>query len=188
MKYMNIYLLITVIIIFTMTGCSNTNNEVKNDNNKESIYNSQMEMDIDISEYNKAFENYLNAYANGEKYTSELIAADLIVNIPDDSAEDEEVPPPTDEVESEYADNEQTEFPIVDPYGNIIGYGTKEESDNSYKIYEETPYYTVESGSFFYDMILFRVYNKGELSTKTYLCALDSTFKIVSFEILDTLG
>jgi hypothetical protein len=73
-------------------------------------------------------------------------------------------------------------------YGNIIGYGTKEESDESYADYEEQPYYTVVSIEIYKDTILAKVWNKGSVKFQMVEFTLNQDMQLDSYSILSIGG
>ena len=183
---------ITLALVM-LTSCSSSED---NKNEVNTIYNEQMEYSIDKSTYMIDFQTYLNAMynctpeevkelntiSNGLK--SEISVSNSMQTTDDDEISDQ--PNLTDETED--FEDETVEYPIFDAYGYVVGYGTKEESDESYAIYEATPYYTVNSIESYYDTMLFKVYNKGEMTTKLYECKLNEQGQIESYQILTPRG
>ena len=55
---------------------------------------------------------------------------------------------------------DENSYPIYSMYLNIIGYGTKEESEQSLRDFMSRPENTISSSSVYKDTILFRVVNK----------------------------
>lgn len=184
-------LVLTSILVLGLIGCSGDKKVMVKDYTNDK---NELNHKLDIYSYMNSFQDYLN-YIAGEISLDDadlsLIAYNLIVSVEDNSnndiiegdgdnpssAEEDYIPDP-DELD------DITEYPIVDERGNIIGYGSKEESDESFRVYNLIPYYSVEYCEGFYDKLLMKVYYKGVRKTFTYYLELDAEGKVFKYTVL----
>ena len=132
-----------------------------------------------------------------EDIDNELISSSLIKNRMIDSQDEGEYSTEGDVGPSALGDyvaegddytEEYDEYPIIDMFGDIISYGTKEESEKSFQDYDEQPYYTVMSCDMFYNTAVFKVFNKGESKIQVYEVSLNGSKQMDSYIILDIKG
>lgn len=182
-------LALTLLLIIGLTGCGQ-NNIV---NNQENLYGkdiAEMSLSVDKEKYREAFEIYLNEgvyECKVDNLDTELLSASLINEVSMAPDTNSEIDIPTDvELEDEQVDLE--EYPIIDTDGNIIEYGTKEESEESFRVFNEQPYYRVESVEIYMTKILFKVHDKGENQTFMFEVTLNSDMQMDSYTKLKIGG
>ena len=150
----------------------------------------EMTFSADAESYKSAFSTYLNkgVYEGSlEDIDSSLISSNLISSIDVEVDDSVQEPPPTISIDEDDT-TEDYEYPIIDMFGNIIDYGSKEESDKSFEEYANQPYYTVMSCDIYYNTVLFKVFDKGQSQIKVYEAKLNESKQIDSFQILDIKG
>lgn len=182
-------LALTLLLIIGLAGCGQ-NNTV---DNKDSLYDkdvAEMSLSIDINRYKDAFDIYLNEgvyECKVDNLDNELLSASLINEVSVVPDTNTEIDIPTDvEIEDEQTDLE--EYPIIDTDGNIIDYGTKEESEESFRVFNEQPYYRIESVEVYMNKILFKVHDKGENQTFIFDVSLNDNMQMDSYTKLKIGG
>lgn len=185
-----IKILSLIAVVITLSSCSKQQKHIVKDYTADI---NEMNIEINMVEYMDAFEDYLN-YRMGECKESELnrdlISDKLISDIEtydnpvEVEGDGEGLASAEEDIVYDEPIDEPVEYPIFDIKGNIIGYGSKEESDESFKLFESMPYYTVEYGEGYDNILLFKVYNKGQQMTTAFYCELDELGKIIKFSEL----
>lgn len=184
---------VVIMLIANLTGCKEKDETYIVDYSNEIA---EMTFKADYSEYIEAFSEFLNS-DELEDIDNELISSSLIKNRMIDSQDEGEYSTEGEVGPSALGDyvaegddytEEYDEYPIIDMFGDIISYGTKEESEKSFQDYDEQPYYTVMSCDMFYNTAVFKVFNKGESKIQVYEVSLNGSKQMDSYIILDIKG
>lgn len=170
-----------LLSLLVLTGCSKTKTVEKMDYTNEI---NELNLSVDKYEYMESFEDYLN-----DGTMNDLISNSLKPNNTETDTEEPEDTgitnpdndlPPDFGIEDEEIYGEE-DYPIVDIMGNIIGYGSKEDSDASFEDFEAQPYYTVQTMDIYNGIAIAKVWNKGLQQLVVYEITLNSNMQIESY-------
>ena len=182
--------ILTVIVVLTLlVGCTQRleSEQIAEYRNMERAL-SEMNYSLDVERYEQAILAILDGRDTAE--WEDIIGNHLLedgLEHPEDEEplddftnyEDEDLD--WDEIEEELASGED-DYPIYDDHFNIVGYGTKEESERSIKEFEELPDNRVTHTSVYKDVIVLTVDSKytGEYLVKA---DIDEDLKISMLKI-----
>lgn len=183
-----ISILLIILMIGSLYGCNNKEEINKYEDNTDK----NIEFSIDLNKYKEEFSKYLNSGLRDGEYDNidkSIVDEGLFKSTPNEELSEkipEESMPnsiPDSEIAGNEEDNGREDYPIFDSKGNVVDYGTKEESDKSYEEYNNAEYYQIEYAKAYYDRILFTIYVKGSNKTILYEAKLENG-KIVSYNTL----
>lgn len=160
-----ITLALAAIMVLSLVSCGKVPHEsITPDYTKEI---QELSVEVDVQKYKIEFQSFLCRDEQTE-YTllTDSLLGSMNVYEEDPSAvvEEPESSIPDEFQDGSILDAEDTgleDYPIIDSKGNIVMYGTKSDSEASYRYYEAQPMYTVESVTVFQNLAIFKVWDKA---------------------------
>ncbi|MEM4385984.1 MAG: hypothetical protein QXD03_05500 [Candidatus Anstonellales archaeon] len=189
--------LIVVLTLMVFSGCIKDTDKLRNYNIKKAVYD-RVNNKVDFELYEGAIlaiangasskeevEEYRNKYSN---VVDSVLFDRLIVNKDENVMDSKDVKMEEfnnddggSEVDIDNGGNKTGDlYPIYDEFGNIVEYGTKEQSEASLKMYQSKPDNEIKSYSICGNYIMTRIVNKylGEYMLVVRIC----NGKIVDYE------
>ena len=134
---------------------------------------------VDIVQYRQVFEDFLNTYYfDGDIYTNLIIADTMYTgSLELDNNDDVSA---TDNLDNSNMDTDDS-YIILDYTGNVVGYGTKEESEESIRKYGNQKVFTVKNCDQVGNKLNMKVYNYFLNQAELFVVELNQDLKMANF-------